>query len=765
MVLDEDLDAQKTCYFLSRSTDNQKRTYQPDNETDSVETLNKTKKERDIFDVEPEGIPIQDSSIPFVQLLGGSEPLETAKLRWDMYQEAWQTQQTKINELLYNTNLKVLDQIADFVNESWVADSEIRIPSAIIFPGSNISNHLRLFSQINRRLEQEKHIYLITLASRDCSNLKAVLRNIVSAILDDERNHIFEGAVPSFIKRQLKHNRTFRYDFDILVDWCINQVKLGRVNSITDLRIVISVQDSDSFDISILSQLIEMVHSYLDQVPFKLILSVATSLEIFQEKLPKSCIRLINGKRFDIETMDNFQQIADQTVFAFEATTILLGPKLFENIIQRQKTSTESVDPFISSLKYSYMSHYYSNPFSILTQITSEDNEAYEAFLKMHITQKHIAALRMLPSFKNFIEEKVKSGDFNGVKNLLELDEHVTSLIHVSVEDFREYAQNLISALKLVDFIQNTLSNVVQKKPMVELYLPAILGKLADSALLKELMVSFANSTAKDLLQVLDLLKFGDKFNKQLHEAFLEEFGDRLDIMAAEVKKAENAEIIADDLSMAARRHGTVQRESSKVFPGLIKEIVGIVSQYFFGCFTPYMNRLFWEVFVYDFSHLHQNVFVPHQRPAIENALLEPSHYLGSSYLNNKFGSDPHISILYSLYRESGVQINIYDWFMAFKDSLGKPKIIKTQSHDSSGKETLKAEGAIADSEIERMAKVTHYGTEEGLSIFEEYTEEEWSKITLCWFYQGVAELRLLGLIRDNRRKYECVEKVIWKGL
>ena len=81
----------------------------------------------------------------------------------------------------------------------------------------------------------------------------------------------------------------------IVADWCRKLVKSdSQLESLSDMRVVISIDDADSFDVSILSSLLKMLQSYISHIPVKLILSVATSVEVFEEKLPRSMIRLLD---------------------------------------------------------------------------------------------------------------------------------------------------------------------------------------------------------------------------------------------------------------------------------------------------------------------------------------------------------------------------------------------------------------------------------------------------------------------------------------
>lgn len=109
------------------------------------------------------------------------------------------------------------------------------------------------------------------------------------------------------------------------------------------------------------------------------------------------------------------------------------------------------------------------------------------------------------------------------------------------------------------------------------------------------------------------------------------------------------------------------------------------------------------------------SVFNPHYRPLIEQSLTHIEKY--TSVSDPRVENVP-IACLYMLQRESSVFINIYDLYMSFKQLI-KP-----------------------------------FGP-----------EDEWDKQSMALFLESVASLKLLGIIRDCKRKFECVEKVSWTGV
>lgn len=672
---------QKTSYFLSdeiralkrRRLDEasqpkngiKKENGEPQEGDEKSETVREDEKTT-LREIENEGHDNPDENNPFARLLGGKEPLSSVDLRWNMYLDAWGVQKAKIDELLEMTNGNILEDIVKYVSES---DAQNQIPTALIFPGSNIANHVRLFGQIREWLGAVKGIHMVTLHARTCPSLKAIIKNIVSDLIESE-----EVAEEVEVREEdLNYDRRVKYDFSILAEWC------RKVGNDASQKIVLILEDVDSFDVKVLSNLVLMMHSYKDEIPFRLVFGIATSLEIFEHKMTKTSIRHLQGQVFDAQATSTFQSLFENHMFNLNNKSIMVGPTILEDILKRQNVSTESIDAFISSLKYAYMSHYYSNPFSVFTSRLLDAGDEYEQIIDNCLTGEHIDALRMLPSFRAMTESKT---DPTEIEALLSDDIHLMDLTKQAVHDFKDTARRVVSILKLFETIEKIFGKFSVKWGKTEIYIPLVRGELRDSDFFKAVSES-CKSQSDEMIQLLaqELAKY-DLFD-WLHDpaALLETITEALDKL------------------------------------------------------KPFKQHLYHEIFVTDLATLQQNVFVPFQRPAIETALADPRHYLGIEDNGDKFTFvDPNISNLFTLYRESGIYINIYDWYVAFKECMPR---------------------SVIEAELKKQGMVP----EEGES------DEEWDKRTLSWFYQAAAELKFIGCVRDTKRKVESVEKLIWRGL
>ena len=113
--------------------------------------------------------------------------------------------------------------------------------------------------------------------------------------------------------------------------------------------------------------------SWLDRIPFVLLFGIATSVELFHERLPRATTMLMHGKRFDVEqTSATFAKVFKFAVTDPEAS-LKLGPSLMGILIERQRDHLQSVQAFVASLKVRF--HPFgvnnANPHSMLICVTT----------------------------------------------------------------------------------------------------------------------------------------------------------------------------------------------------------------------------------------------------------------------------------------------------------------------------------------------------------------------------------------------------------
>lgn len=287
----------------------------------------------------------------------------------------------------------MLDDVYNFVTtcEPGVSHSG-KIPTALVLAGPNIASHAPLFAQFAERLSKKEQVGpTVVLTSKDAPNIKAALKKIIrdatfggenaeEVAWDDEEEELILGK---------KGQKLLNYDLQILQNWC--SVHPGK-------RVIIAIQDTEAFDTSVMSSLVSLFSSYLDRIPFVLLLGIATSLEIFHDKLPKATIRLMQGEKFDVERAEEcLAQVFNQAVAGKDSVLRLSAP-VCEFLLERQRDHTQSIQTFVAALKYAYMAHFYANPLSVIMACWDEPEGTEK--LKKVLTKDHLQAIRHLRSFR-----------------------------------------------------------------------------------------------------------------------------------------------------------------------------------------------------------------------------------------------------------------------------------------------------------------------------------------------------------------------------
>lgn len=79
---------------------------------------------------------------------------------------------------------------------------------------------------------------------------------------------------------------------------------------------------------------------------------VATSVELLQNRLPKSACELLYGAQFDAaQGASVLEQVIVKAAVAAHDVPLRIGPSLLETLMSRQRDQVAGIQAFISSLK------------------------------------------------------------------------------------------------------------------------------------------------------------------------------------------------------------------------------------------------------------------------------------------------------------------------------------------------------------------------------------------------------------------------------
>ena len=277
----------------------------------------------------------------FPRLLDGQESLEDASLRHATFQAVWAAKEEQLKQVLDDANHEVALSASQFIqaNSAAVADDE-RIPTGVLVSGLASTATGSLYSAICPGLEDAKDSVVVSIAATQCTNLKAALKSIIQSATQ----RVIEGAdddEPVTVAH--RGTRLLPYDLELLHEW-VQERSLKSV--------VLFFQGSESLDTRVFADLVDILSSWLDRIPFVLVIEVATSLDLFEERLPRKTLALLRATIFEAKTAAEILDVLFRAATnPSEERHIWLGPVASKLLLDRQTEHIQSAGGFISALK------------------------------------------------------------------------------------------------------------------------------------------------------------------------------------------------------------------------------------------------------------------------------------------------------------------------------------------------------------------------------------------------------------------------------
>lgn len=344
----------------------------------------------------------------------------------------------------------------------------------------------------------------------------------------------------------------------------------------------------------------------------------------------------------------------------------------------------------------------------------------------------------MLPSFRKLVESLANEQATTLARGLLEDDEILFREIEKTLDSKDQNITKLLRAMHVLSVASPGSGG------KIDLYLKAFKGNLSGSDTVRGVLDSVKKMSAESLIAFIEHIKGAMKAgNPKLDlEGWLEEAQDSellqkmRDIQNqvthlveesaktgklvrssyAVHSKGLRTTVIAQKVQLSYEK-STLSMEDIE-FTALIDHLSKVLEQYF--TFDNPQDFFLSEIWLYDSISPYRDVFTPRPRFAIERALSAPQDYLDSCEADGEAlsANKPATAILYQMYLESGSLVNISDIWTAFFSIVG---------------------GDDGEGYDERTA--------------------------LVLFYRGLADLKLLGMVKQSKKKVDHLAKSVWKGL
>jgi origin recognition complex subunit 3 len=652
---------------------------------------------------------------PFPKLLGGQETDLSVKLRRVAFERLWAVQQAKIDRIIAESSNGFIEDIARFVRHAPTSESEAKLPTGLVVVGKDSGAQQRLLRQWQSDERTKSSEYLIQLDQNQAANVTSALKSIIKSVVSSSLGQ--DGYMDFLAKR--KRLTPMNCDLELLQVFA----KEKKVD-----KIVISILDIESFDVSVLSGLMTMLASWTDRVPFVLLIGISTTVELFEARLPKSAIRILTPSVFDISSHPN-----NPIHEIFMATQndpdnrLWFGPVAAGALLEKFKEQETTPEMFSRAIKYAYMSHFFANSLSILLGTDEDLDEETQAIL--------CEAVRNTPSFVKHIEvildgSASKTAKARHVSELLNDDE---ALIQAAREALVHGRDALAKHYSTISDLKSLVLEVRNRAIVFRQNLPKYnaMSKVTDDFFQATVDALQGPIDVEHLLEDLGLLDALEAIYSECFSSVIisdnrwsgkfSSLRDRFDKFR---KKAKGEDI---HLSTSPSLATALQKE----YQDLQATFVSIVEEELKANLINPTTLFLHEAFIHDSKTPLAQVFTPGPRTAIERALDRPVDYLACDCCIAEDSSfQPPTALLWRLWCEAGGVINVRDLWEAFKSTL------TPQTHDDEERDEDGKEGSM-----ERQA--------------------------LALFYRSLAELQMLGMLRQSRRKpgVECLAKIGWRGM
>ncbi|KAH9826230.1 origin recognition complex subunit 3-like [Teratosphaeria destructans] len=635
---------------------------------------------------------------------------------WDRrrqaYKEAWETQRGHIDASLREINASTVHEIGTYLDEALTTQQDSRIPTAIILTGPSTASSALISEQLaESEAGHNGSRIFASISSNSGPNLKALLRTLIqrttSRIVEDDDD--LDDVPPS--KR--KGSKLLNYDLQLLA----NHVQEQQTQ-----QVVLSFADTEAFDSNLLSELIQLLGCWRDRIPFVCLLNIATSVEFLQQRLSKAAIKCLQGKLFDVAPAGEALEHIFEAVTNRESV-IWIGPDLAGMVLERQGDYIQSTDSFVDALQYSYMSHFYANALSI--------------FLDPHlelgaVQDDHFAAARNLDSFRDWARDTLDSGKPAQVRRMLESNADFFTFVTKELAAGRRKLLNMVTTVDLIRLLQQHIPNTgISSKP--KLYVQAMSGKLAGSAMLRTLLLTIRKQPSDAALNIaqaagrsagLDKATASDckKIVLELEKMMQQQTSTSKPLRSEDdLKNATLRTTVVAQKVELSKQKAAISKEDS-AYTALLRRFTDVLEAFFTSTLVDPKDLVFNEIFVYDLRSPYREVFTPRPRHAIERALAAPHDYLdceccapekGTNVEATLAATQPATAVLYQLYLESTNLINVSDLWTAFQAVMGAE-------------------------------------------------EDEQTK---ALFQRALADLKTLGMVKLTRKRVDHIAKVAWRGL
>lgn len=736
--------------------------------TNTVKTLyvlRKRPNKRQKLDNDPvanEGISLNDPKIPFLQLLQGQEPIENVKIRHELFSSSMKRQEKTSKRILDEISDQTLSGITSIVKSPIKTDV---IDTALLLSSTSFSATSTFITQLGDHLGNEGGNKVIRLSSKECNTIKITLKKIVSSILNDDsletnggidddsdeengysNEEISDSEEDEDEEDEIDYSnglqrRALPFDLDRIDDWCMQMFRRrGETFETTNLRVVLLFEDTDSFNMRLLNNLLRLLHCYNNRIPLKLIFNVGTSVENFAKKLDNELHYQFEFHQFKIEQTESIlNKIVSEIIVENE---YLIGNETVNFLLKRFENSARDINELLKSIKFLKMCFFFNQPLSVIGSLYKQHGIPI-------LSEKYYEAIRMMPSFKAHIEQLIRSEytDQDEVLDLLSDDSALQKLVIKSTSDYLKNFDRFKSTFSIITNILTKYCKLSSRNYLEYFAKLTNMDDLIKNQFINEILMSLKRLESDQVEQLLE------EINQAAEK-------DEL-LQSFNLKIKANVDFASLKSNFKDPEYSVIQYKID--FRKSLETLTSVFEFFLKNSFKNPFDMLFNEFFQLNGLDILKSTLIPQTRTVIEDALTDPELYInikqdGASAiekLNAKV--NPVIAELFQIYRETSLNLNIYDFYEVFKNSLRKESIMKDLNEVLDSSDNLLEKFLNDDA---RFKFIYQFFNDVDIS-----EDAKWDKLTLVLFLQKCGELIACGFLKQIKRKGDSLEKCVWRGL
>ncbi|TID30473.1 hypothetical protein CANINC_000984 [Pichia inconspicua] len=543
------------------------------------------------------------------------------------------------------------------------------------------------------------------------------------------------------------------------------------------ITLVVLIQNADSMSSLLIEQCLSLLHKYNTISDVCCTIGISTPFIIFQEKISKLLISKLKTKSFAIDNSNEaINQIMEDLLLNINETynSLIFDPKLVLKFLY--KRDVMSIQQFNNNMKMIYMRHYYSQPLSVFW--TND-------FSKIDLKSIYFTIFKTLPSV---------------IENSKEIDQkHLIGIADNNVQLIGDMLRTNLNKLinwryefrNLIDFLNFIQASILQDMKIWNNNLELFQMLFEKYYELRDAEDNWndidddehdVDSNIDDLIQESGRKK--SKVEKKLSNALMSRINpvtltNFLNPIWKSLQTMENKEIKSFYKQLCSDEQFHFITRSNK-FPS--KCPYGSKSEFIKSIQISLRNRVceldldyqpFREICVVreDAIWKIHDAFEP---CVMENSLkvlddpgkilFNSTHWVDNDELKKIDVKmfhfvEPILCEMYRIFKETGVNTNVYDFYQVFQNSIMRRKELVRLLNVKLDK--LRSNDDIDTNEFDFMKMILN-NTESELDAG---IEDEWSRLTLSWFLKSLAEFQIIGLLREGSSKSQAIEKVMWRGI